>query len=214
VPFELGRPLGAPNQPDFQHKVLLSALKLLEAPSGPVLKDFPEESPVSSSDKEIMIPACPVNFSSNRDQITETNKMIEAFKQEVSGMRSWYDMGVSKRGRTTFGASQLDINEIIHLICDLVNGETPDNPRDDISLPFTINYAVDDLKAFYLEGVTAQPGQDSHMSEALSDWFWNETIAGNVIKKLRTVCKNSQDGMMQIVGTILLVPAAQVHRKK
>jgi len=192
----------------------LSALKLLEAPSGPVLEDFPEESPVVSSDQEIMIPACPVNFSGNKDQLSDIEKLIEAFKQEVSGMRSWYDIAVSKRGRTTFGVSHLDINDIVHLICDMVKGETPDNPREDISLPFTINYAVDDLKAFYLEGVTAQPGQDSHKSEALSDWFWNKTIAGDVIKQLRKNCKKSKDGMMQIVGTILLVPAAQVYRKK
>ncbi len=214
MPFELGRPLGAPNNPDFQHNVLMSVLKLFDAASGPVLENFPEESPVGVENQEIMIPACPVNFSGNKDQLTEIEKLIDAFKQEVAGMRSWYDMAVSKRGRTTFGTSQLDINGIVNLICDLVNGETPDNPRDDISLPFTINYAVDDLKAFYLEGVTAQPGQDAHTSKALSDWFWNETVAGDIIIKLRKICKKSKDGMTQIVGTMLLVPAAQVHRRK
>jgi hypothetical protein len=129
-------------------------------------------------------------------------------------MQSWYDMAISKRGRTTFGVSQLDINGIVNLICDMIKGETPDNPRDDISFPYTINYAVDDLKIFYMEGVTAQPGQDLHTSEALSDWFWNKTLAGDIIKQLRKICKSSTDKTMRFVGAILLVPAAQVHRNK
>ena len=44
VPFELGRPLGAPEDPGLQRRVLLAALNLLEAPEGPVLLDFPEEN--------------------------------------------------------------------------------------------------------------------------------------------------------------------------
>ena len=45
VPFMLGRPLGAPNDPEFQTRVLRAALKLLDAPSGPVLEDYPEDAP-------------------------------------------------------------------------------------------------------------------------------------------------------------------------
>ena len=45
VPFELGRPLGVPNAPDFQQRVLLAALELIEADEGPILKDYTEEAP-------------------------------------------------------------------------------------------------------------------------------------------------------------------------
>ncbi len=45
VPFELGRPLGAPEDPVFQRRVLLAALNLLNAVKGPVLEDFPDEAP-------------------------------------------------------------------------------------------------------------------------------------------------------------------------
>ncbi len=44
VPFELGRPLGAPDNPELQRRILLSALELLEASEGPVLVDFPDEN--------------------------------------------------------------------------------------------------------------------------------------------------------------------------
>ena len=39
----MGRPLGIPRDPVFQKRVLLSALKLLEAEEGPVLEDFFEQ---------------------------------------------------------------------------------------------------------------------------------------------------------------------------
>ena len=48
VPFELGRPFGAPNEPDFQRRVLRSALELLERSDGPViLEDFPDDAPTA-----------------------------------------------------------------------------------------------------------------------------------------------------------------------
>jgi hypothetical protein len=45
VPFELGRPLGAPDDAAFQKQVLLAALTLLEASAGPILEDFPQNVP-------------------------------------------------------------------------------------------------------------------------------------------------------------------------
>ena len=42
VPFELGRPFGAANEPGFQRRVLLDALKMLERTDGPILEDFPD----------------------------------------------------------------------------------------------------------------------------------------------------------------------------
>ena len=46
VPFELGRPFGAPNESEFQRRVLLEALELLERSDGPVvLADFADDAP-------------------------------------------------------------------------------------------------------------------------------------------------------------------------
>ena len=60
VPFELGRPFGAPHAPDFQMRVLKSALALLERTDGPViLEDFPDDAPDSNSAASLV---CPVNF--------------------------------------------------------------------------------------------------------------------------------------------------------
>jgi hypothetical protein len=45
VPFDLGRPFAVPHDAAFQRRVLLAVLQLLEAPSGPVLADYPEPAP-------------------------------------------------------------------------------------------------------------------------------------------------------------------------
>ena len=62
VPFLLGRPLGVPHNAAFQKRVLRALLKLFERPSGPVLKDFPEDAPSDpgSAASEMQGEACPV----------------------------------------------------------------------------------------------------------------------------------------------------------
>ncbi len=45
VPFPYGYPLGKPDDPAFQHRVIAAALELLEYPEGPVLVDFPAYFP-------------------------------------------------------------------------------------------------------------------------------------------------------------------------
>ena len=47
VPFDFGRPLGIPGDADFQRRVVLAALSLLDANEGPVLVDYPEEAPLA-----------------------------------------------------------------------------------------------------------------------------------------------------------------------
>jgi hypothetical protein len=129
-------------------------------------------------------------------------------------LRPWYDMAIEKRGRTTVGVSKVDFNEIPDFICAFLKGDIPENPRKDLALHYTLNLAVDDLKAYYTEAITTQPGQESPASLVLNDWFWNETTAGKVLFKLRDVCKNSDDGFMKLVGNVLLVPAEQVSKLK
>ncbi len=79
VPFELGRPLGAPENPAFQRRVLLSALELLEAIQGPVLADFPDEAPedIAGSGEGQEGWSCPVSFSTKTRGKRQTWKGCE-----------------------------------------------------------------------------------------------------------------------------------------
>jgi len=210
VSFELGRPLGVPGDAAFQTRVLLATLKLLEAGEGPVLEDFAEDAPLSGALVTTM--ACPVSFAGKQEDLNDDQKLAAAFREEIAGLRNWYDMAVQKRGRTTYGVSSLDIEQIVDFVCAFLTGSTPDNPRDDIALAYTLKLAVDDLKAYYYEAATAQPGQESPSSEVLNRWFWTETVISKGLYNLRDTCNQSEDGLMKVVGSMLLVPVEFAFR--
>ncbi len=206
VPFELGRPLGAPNDAEFQKRVLFSALRLLEAPSGPVLEDFTENPPVSKlADTR---GAWPPDASYKTPDMNNNRALQNAFKQEVLKLRSGYDLAVKKHHRTTVGVSGMDIETIVDFIKAFLDG-IPQNPRKDIPLAFTLNFAVDDLKAYYYEAVAAHAEQTQPSSAILDKWFWQTTAASKVVFKVKQSCLKSDDKMLQLVGKLLLIPVAQ-----
>ncbi len=207
VPFELGRPLGVPGNAAFQARVLSAALKLLEAPKGPVIEDFPEDAPVSGDISTVW--ACPVDLAREKANLSNADQLLEAFKREMTQLRSWYDLSVKKRGRTTVGISGLHLDAIGDFLGSFINEDIPENPRSDIPLGFALKLAVDDLKAYYTEAVLAQPGQASPGSSVLIDWFWGETLAAKVLLAIKDSCTNSDDPVMQLVGKMLLVPMAK-----
>lgn len=191
--------------------MLLAALKLLEAPSGPVLEDFPEEAPASGD--PIPALACPVSFPRQEAGLSETEQLCAAFKQEMISMRPWYDMVAKKRGRTTVGVSGLDLYVLGDFICAFLGEKTPENPRNDTSLAYSLKLATDDLKAFYFEGITAQPGQESPSGEIITDWFWKETLAAKVLFAVKKACLKSDVPEMRRVGGGFIVPRSQVWKQ-
>ena len=205
MPFELGRPLGVPNDAAFQKKVLLSALKLLEAPEGPVLHDFREDAP----DTEVadVVWACPVNLVRKEADLSTTGAMRAALKKEMVELRSWYDLALKKQQRTTVGVSGLDMDQVVEFIGAFLDG-TPENPRQDIALAYSLNFAVDDLKSYYYEAAAAQPGNLLPTSRDLDGWFWEQTDAAKVLFAIKARCLDSEDKIMQLVGKILLIPSA------
>ena len=85
--------------------MLTAALELFDAPSGPVLVDYPEDAPPVEGPATLV---CPVSFpmpeSDNSDVAKLTAKLIE----EIALLRSWYDISVNNRKRTTVGVSGMD----------------------------------------------------------------------------------------------------------
>ena len=211
VPFELGRPLGPPNDAAFQKRVLLALMEMFEASDGPRLEDFPEDEPDTDA---ITILACPVDFTQTTIESGETDQLKAAFHREMTAMRSWYDMAVAKRQRTTVGVSGIDLEALGDFIYAFIEGTEPDNPRDDIPLAYTLKFAVEDLKSYYIEGVTAQPGQTDASSQVLTDWFWDETVAGKVLLALKKVCQASTDSTMSMIGDHAIVPGDVALRQE
>ena len=206
VPFELGRPLGAPGDAAFQTRVLRRVLSLLEASSGPVLEDFSEEAPVAIESPTAVV--CPVNFPAPVKDLTDIERLNETFQQEIHELRSWYDLTVSQRGRTTVGASRLTIDALGTFIGSFLDGTIPESPRPDIASLALLRLAVEDLKAYYFEALASQPGQKNATSTTLANWFWRETTAGQVMYTLQKCGLESDDKHWQTFSQNWLVPRA------
>jgi hypothetical protein len=207
VPFELGRPLGAPGDAAFQTRVLRAALQLFEAPNGPVLVDFPEDAPPVADDSTPL--ACPVSFAPLLEELSAADLMRATLQREIGQLRTWYDLAVSTRGRTTIGVSRLTPEEMGAFIGAFLDGRTPPSPRSDIPIAALFKFAVEDLKSYYCEAITAQPGQNAVDSQTLSDWFWRETTAGRVLFAVQEVCQHSEVPGMQVVASSFLIPRAR-----
>lgn len=202
--FELGRPLGIPNDAAFQRMVLLACLRLFDKKEGPVLEDFGEDIPTTPSQADNGA-ACPINFAQHQNiDRTKTEELTLALKGEILQLRPWYDLALKKNGRTTVGVSGIALGELADFVGAFLTG-LPSNPREDITLTETLKLAVDDLKAFYSEAMASQPGQPPS-SAMLSKWFWHETTAGQVLYEIQDVCLHSTDNMMQVLGQLLLIP--------
>jgi len=210
VPFELGRPLGVPNDPAFQGRVLLAALKLLEAPSGPVLIDFPEEAPASAPQAEPL--ACPISLPQEQEDLGSDEGLRQAFLREVGQMTIWHREAEKKRGRTTYGASGLEPMAAARFLAGFLDGGAPPNPRNDLSLPSLAKLASEDIKALYLEAVTARPGGAAD-SAGLMDWFFGQCAAGRLFLRLREVMGASTDPETRLLGKKLMVPVSQASRR-
>lgn len=175
-----------------------------------MLEDFPEDEPEND---ELTVLACPVNFARNIDEEGETDELKVAFQREMTAMRPWYDIAVAKRNRTTVGASGIELENLADFIYAFLEGDEPENPRDDVPLSNTLKLAIEDLKSYYVEGITAQPGQEDASSRVLQDWFWDETVAGKVLLDLKKVCEASPDRMMSMIGSHFIVPGDVARRQ-
>jgi hypothetical protein len=196
-----------PGDADFQTGVLRAALQLLEAPSGPVLMDFPEDAPPVADDATPL--ACRVSFAPQLEELSAADLMRAALQREIGQLRTWYDLAVRTRGRTTVGVSRLTPEEMGTFIGAFLDGHTPPIPRSDIPIAALFRFAVEDLKAYYCEAITAQPGQKAAGSQTLADWFWRETAAGRVLFAVQEVCKHTEVPGMPIVGSSFLIPRAR-----
>jgi hypothetical protein len=132
----------------------------------------------------------------------------------MTAMRPWYDMAVKKRQRTTVGLSGIDLNEIGDFIYAFISGEQPENPRDDVPLASLLKMAIEDFKSYYIEGITAQPGQENLSSMAIMNWFWGETVAGKMLLELGNVLTASPDEAMKHIGEHTIAPLDILSRQE
>jgi fermentation-respiration switch protein FrsA (DUF1100 family) len=89
-----------------------------------------------------------------------------------------------------------------------LRGQTPQSPSAEMSAPLVLRFAVDDLKAAYIEVALSSRAKPS--SKQLGDWLWNDTAAGAAIFALRNIYLASEDERLKAIGGLFLVPGVRV----
>jgi hypothetical protein len=202
VPFELGRPFGPPGDPVFQKRVLLAALRLLERDDGPVLiEDFPDDDPRALPDPAWRPPLRPADAGGPPDSLA---RRLEA---EIASLREAHARWRERHGYSTVGLSGLSIAECGGYIAAWLCRETPASPREGYSAPLLLRFAIDDLKACYLESAAGTGGKPS--SRQLGDWLWNETAAGAGLHALRAMYQGSDDDRLKLIASNFIVPGTR-----
>jgi hypothetical protein len=183
----LGRPFGPPNHPEFQKDVLRSLLALFNRESGPVLEDYPHESPVT--DEMDLAWSCVLPLPPLEAASSPAEALRQALIQEVGNLAPWYAESVRRRGRSTFGLSGL-VPDQMEAIADFLArksaGEDPSPPEGTADpMPQALRFIVDDVKAYYMEAANEQPGAPPPGGARMWTWFFHETRMGQVLYDLR-----------------------------
>ena len=190
VPFPLGRPLGVPGDPAFQHRVIAAALALLDRPKGPVLEDFPEPVPEDDAGEPW---SCPVRF----ERVVDGHDIAGAARTELAGLATWHALAARRRGRTAADTSGLAVEQCLELVVDAHEAVRTDDVR-------RLKAAVEDLKTHYIEAVTAKPG--SPPAGAADAMLWNDSALGRLLRRLAARGRNSGDAAMRFFANDSLIP--------
>jgi hypothetical protein len=194
VPFELGRPFGAPNQPEFQTKVLKAALQLLERwEAPPILEWFPEEAPETDEETE-MVWACPVSFAPRQEA---GSTRLQNVLSEIEQLKPWIEIHAQKQGHPSHFVSGLDLDQIVRFFDELSEGNPAPETSQETPLPELIRLCIDDLRTWYSDAAQGQPGKKSF--QETNEWFWTKTAAAHLIAAASIALENHEDPLVRTV---------------
>jgi hypothetical protein len=199
VPFMLGRPLGAPNDPAFQLRVLRRALSLFERQAGPVLEDYDEDAPGLTGEESGFV--CPVSFAAPS---AGEESVADAMRREIRELQPWHDLAQRRRGRSTVGVFGAPLDDAVRHVESYLQGAPAASPVGDWSPGVAVKRACDDIKAFYYEAVAAQPGNLA--PQAIEQWFWSETAAAEALLRIFDYCATTEEPSLKRLRQAGLIP--------
>jgi hypothetical protein len=167
--------------------VLRSLLGLFARGSGPIIEDYPHDSPVTPESDvawSCVLPLPPLENAS-----TPAEALTQSLLQEVGLLAPWYSESIRRMGRTSFGLSGLTAESMPDLatyLAGLASGENPEPPEGlDDPVPLAIRFMADDVKSYYMEAANEQPGASTPGGIRMWTWFFHETRMGQVLYDLR-----------------------------
>jgi hypothetical protein len=199
TPFQLGRPLGEPEDAAFQRRVIVQALRLLQRTDGPViLEDFPDDPPNWTDTPGWRPPALPAAGTPGRP-----DDWADLLGDEMTALRPTWMRAQQRFGRTTVGLSGLAPELWPGLATRFLAGELPTTPAHDTPA-LALRFLCDDVKAMY--GEAAQADGPAPSSRQIDLWFWRRTVAGGLLVALRQAALQSSNNALKTVGGRFFVP--------
>jgi hypothetical protein len=174
--FPLGRPLGKPLDPEFQHAVLAAGFALLERAEGPVLEDFPEVIP--STGAEPLVCSLPARFDPD----------IPAAVNEARALRGAWDRSVAARGRSTVGRV-VDADGIPDAVAAFVR-ICEGTDWQEAGVPGNPILAAHDIRSYYME-LAAELADAPPGAWAVERWFYDTTEAGKTLLAARRAIRDA-----------------------
>jgi hypothetical protein len=196
VPFELGRPFGAPGNTDLQRRVLQASLALLDKKvTTPVLEDFNEATLADGGT---------ANDDNWRFPGTLDNSSVLA---EAASIMPLWQIARERLGKTTLGISGLAPVAAVELVERFHSADPMPNLKG-MAPVSRARFSIDDIKVFYFEAALAEGGHPS--TQQLHEWFWNGTLAGALLLDFQELARISDDKNLRLIASSL-VPAERTH---
>jgi hypothetical protein len=196
VPFELGRPFGAPGNADLQRRVLQASLALLDKKvTAPLLEDFNEATLAdggADGDDNWRFPGTPDNSS---------------VLAEAASIVPIWQIARERLGKTTLGISGLTPEAAVEFIDRFHSADPMPNPKG-MAPVSRARFSIDDIKAFYFEAALAEGGHPS--TQQLYEWLWSGTLAGALLRDFQERARVSDDKNLRLIAGSL-VPAERTN---
>lgn len=192
--FPLGRPLGRPRDPEYQRRVLLAALALLEREEPPVLEDFPDRIQ-DASESPLACDLPPAYDPSVPGPVDESRALRPAYLRQLR-----------RSGRTSVGRAvpAERIPEALAALVRVVGG----TPWEEAGLTGSPRQIGLDVRAYYEEAASelADVWGDARQSES---WFYRRTEAGRLLIRVQAALRGA--GLPEEVWRFML-PSTQATR--
>jgi len=176
--FPLGRPLGRPLDPAYQHQVLAAAFALLETPAErvPLLVDYPEV--ITEEGTAALVCAVPPRF----------DPQLHPAVDEAVGLRAAYQRTFSKTGCTAFGKALIldTVPTAVQGFLALADGVA----LDQAGLPGDPASCAADLRAYYEEAALALADHVPAARQAEA-WFFTKTDVGKLLLRAQSALRQA-----------------------
>ncbi len=175
--FPLGRPLGIPNDVEFQTDVLTRAFALLNETSGPILVDHPV---VIEADEQPVACAIPPRFDAT----------LPPSVDEARGLRKAYGRALERRGVTSVGRA-ITADEVpnalavLHAIANGADWATTEIPGGNVMS------VCHDIRTYYEEAALELIDGPEPGGRAMENWFFETTEAGATVLGARSAMRDA-----------------------